>query len=235
MSNLTDFFPSTGGSSDITDPKLLPRLQVPSGGLIMKSSYGTKSASNSANLNYQFWAPFFAASMNESFSGLELSTTFDTYETILDVSSSTNGGYLNHVIGSSLGNAMTETYKITVDGVATEIVRTTPTSGLRGILGWVAPGGNPLVNAAGNPGGSGSMGEQGYYMSVVGGNSSGSSSTDITDGFIFSSSSYYTMPNAPWVYPALKFKETLKVEIKRSGQQTSSIAYNYAGVRHTMI
>ena len=235
MSNLTDFFPLTGGSSDITDPKLLPRLQVQNGGLVMKNYFGSSTTSIQANLSYQFWAPFFAANMSESFSALELSTTFNTYETILDVSSSTNGGYLNHVIGSSLGDNMTETYKITVDGVATEIVSTTPTSGLRGVLGWVAPGGNPLVNAAGNPGGSGSMGEQGYYMSIIGQQSSTPANGSITDGFIYSSNSYYTLPNAPWVYPALKFKETLKVEIKRSGRQTSSVAYNYAGVRHTMI
>jgi len=235
MSNLTDFFPSTGGSSDITDPKLLPRLQVPSGGLKMKNYYGAISGDNNAGLTYQFWTPFFAANYSESFSGLELSATFNVYETILDVSSSTNGGYLNHVIGSSINNAMTETYKITVDGVATEIVRSTAANGTRGILGWVAPGGNPLVSATGNPGGSGSMGEQGYYMSIIGQQSSSPANGGITDGFIFSSNSYYTLPNAPWVYPALKFKETLKVEIKRSGRQTSTTQYNYAGVRHTMI
>jgi hypothetical protein len=235
MSNLTDFFPSTGGSSDITDPKLLPRLQVPVSGLIMKNYFASTSTSIQANLGYQFWAPFFAASMSESFSGLELSTTYNTYETILDVSSSTNGGYLNHVVGSSLAASQTETYKITVDGVATEIVRTTPASGLRGILGWVAPGGNPPISVAGQPGGPGSMGEQAYYMSVVGNQSAVAGSTDVTNGFIYSANSYYTMPNAPWAYPALKFKETLKVEIKRSGRQTSTVVYNYAGVRHTMI
>ena len=235
MSNLTDFFPSTGGSSDITDPKLLPKLQVAVGGLKMKNYYSSFSSSSDASLSYQFWTPFFAVNYSESFSALELSATYNTYETILDVSSSTNGGYLNHVIGSSIGNEMTETYKITVDGVATEIVRTTPASGLRGVLGWVAPGGNPLISAAGNPGGSGSMGEQGYYMSIIGQQSSTPANGSITDGFIYSSNSYYTLPNAPWVYPALKFKETLKVEIKRSGRQTSLAAYNYAGVRHTMI
>lgn len=234
MSNLTDFFPSTGGSSDITDPKLLPRLQVVALGLKMKNYFQAISSSDQASLSYQFWAPFFATSLNESFSGLELSTTFNTYETILDVSSSTNGGYLHHVIGSSIGNAATETYKITVDGVATEIVRTA-TAGTRGILGWVAPGGDPLVNANGNPGGSGSMGEQGYYMSILGQQSITPANSNINNGFIFSSNSHYILPNAPWAYPALKFKETLKVEIKRSNRQTSIVSYNYAGVRHTMI
>ena len=234
MSNLTDFFPSTGGSSDITDPKLLPRLQVASGGLVMKTYYSGLSSSIESNLSYQFWTPFFSANFNESFSGLQLSNTFNTYETILDVSSSTNGGYLHHVIGSSIGNAATETYKITVDGVATEIVRTA-TAGTRGILGWVAPGGDPLVNANGNPGGSGSMGEQGYYMSILGQQSITPANSNINNGFIFSSNSHYILPNAPWAYPALKFKETLKVEIKRSNRQTSIVSYNYAGVRHTMI
>ena len=235
MSVLTDFFPSTGGSSDITDPKLLPRLQVVALGLKMKNYFQAISSSDQASLSYQFWAPFFATSLNESFSGLELSTTFNTYETILDVSSSTNGGYLNHVIGSSIAVNITETYKITVDGVATELVRTATAGGTRGILGWVAPGGNPLVSAAANPGGSGSMGEQGYYMSIIGQQSDTPANNSINNGFIFSSNSYYTLPNAPWAYPALKFKETLKVEIKRSNRQTSIVAYNYAGVRHTMI
>ena len=235
MSVLTDFFPSTGGSSDITDPKLLPRLQVISAGLKMKNYFASTSDSNDASLGYQFWAPFFATSMNESFSGLELSTTFNTYETILDVSSSTNGGYLHYVIGSSIGAAATETYKITVDGVATEIVRTATSNDARGILGWVAPGGDPLTSVASQPGGSGSMAEQGYYMSIIGQQSTTPANSSINNGFIFSSNSYYTLPNAPWAYPALKFKETLKVEIKRSNRATSTVAYNYAGVRHTMI
>jgi hypothetical protein len=235
MSVLTDFFPSTGGSSDITDPKLLPRLQVISAGLKMKNYFASTSDSNDASLGYQFWAPFFATSMNESFSGLELSTTFNTYETILDVSSSTNGGYLHYVIGSSINIAATETYKITVDGVATEIVRTATSNDARGILGWVAPGGDPLTSVASQPGGSGSMAEQGYYMSIIGQQSTTPANSSINNGFIFSSNSYYTLPNAPWAYPALKFKETLKVEIKRSNRATSTVAYNYAGVRHTMI
>ena len=79
------------------------------------------------------------------------------------------------------------------------------------------------------------MAEQGYYMSIIGQQDSTSANSSINNGFIFSSNSYYTLPNAPWAYPALKFKETLKVEIKRSNRATSTVAYNYAGVRHTMI
>ena len=69
----------------------------------------------------------------------------------------------------------------------------------------------------------------------MGQQSLGTTYTSIINGFIFSSDSFLTLPNAPWAYPALKFKETLKVEIKRSGQQTTSAQYNYVGVRHAMI
>ena len=234
MSDLTDFFPSTGGSSDITDPKLLPRLQVGVSSLVLKGYFGGYVDDTNSNMTSGFWGPFFAANFSEAFSALELSTTFNTYETILDVSSSTNGGYLNHVIGSSISNAMTETYRITVDGVATEFVRTA-TAASRGVLGWVAPS-LPQTSSTNRPAGTGSMGDQSLYATIFGQNQAATPSNgDINDGFIYSSNSKFSLPNAPWAYPALKFKETLKVEIKRSGRYNANAVYNYAGVRHTMI
>ena len=234
-SNLTTFFPgASGGSSDITDPKLLPRVEMQT--LYMKTRWATSETSTAT----RFWNPFYAATMSEQFSVLELFTTYNTYETILDVSSSTNGGYLHHVIGSIINGAaaQTETYKITVDGVATEIVRAPPsgTPASRAVIGWLAPGGvNSNVAATGWGVGGGSMGGQSYNQSVTGNYSTTTANTNITNGFIFNVNATYTVPNIPLAYPSLKFKETLKVEIKRSGQYTSSSLYNHTGVRYTMI
>ena len=236
-SNLTTFFPgASGGSSDITDPKLLPRIQLGPFALNMKTRYATSEY----DIQTRFWNPFYAATMSEQFSVLELFATYNTYETILDVSSSTNGGYFHHVIGSYIdgAQAQTETYKITVDGVATEIVRAPPsgTSYGRGVVGWLASGyAASSVAATGWGVGGGSMGEQSYNQSVTGDFSVAAGSTNITNGFIFNTNAYYTVPNVPLAYPALKFKETLKVEIKRSGQYTTSSLYNHTGVRYTMI
>ena len=231
MSNFSTFFPGAGGSSDITDPKLLPRIaNGPIGTRFIKTGNTTKATDASAD----FWPVFAAAELSESFSRIELSTTFDTYETVVDVSSSTNGGYLNYILGSYISAGNTETYKITVDGVATEIVRSVPTGSnyQASIIGWVSPG-QPSVNQT-QAGGPGAMGEQSAFTAsnMYGG---GILYNNISNGFTYFETTCFTVPNTPWAYPNLKFKDTLKVEIKRSNRYTSSAVYNYAGVRLTMI
>ena len=231
-SNLTTFFPATGGSSDITDPKLLPRIaNGPIGTRWIK--IGNTSKTFDAP-NQLFWQVFAQAELSESFSRIELSTTFDTYETVVDVSSSTNGGYLNYVLGSYIGAGHTETYKITVDGIATEIVRSVPTGSnyQAGTLGWVSPG-QPSVSQT-QAGGPGAMGEQSAFTasSMYAG---GILYNNVSNGFTYFQTTCFTVPNTPWAYPNLKFKETLKVEIKRSDRYAAAAAYNYAGVRLTMI
>ena len=230
-SNLTTFFPATGGSSDITDPKLLPRI---ANGPINTRYIKTGNTTKTSDASSDFWAIFAQAELSESFSRIELSTTYDTYETVVDVSSSTNGGYLNYILGSYINAGHTETYKITVDGVATEIVRSVPTGSnyQASILGWVSPG-QPSVNQT-QAGGPGAMGEQSAFTasSMYGG---GVLYNNISNGFTYFQTTCFAVPNLPWAYPNLKFKETLKVEIKRSDRYTSSAIYNYAGVRLTMI
>ena len=231
-SNLTTFFPATGGSSDITDPKLLPRIaNGPVGTRFIKTGNTTKATDASAD----FWPVFAQAELSESFSRIELSATYNTYETVVDVSSSTNGGYLNYILGSYMPAGHTETYKITVDGVATEIVRSVPTGSnyQASILGWVAPGKAPTSSTASWS--TGAMGEQSAqtasYIDYV----SGPSYNNISNGFLYVQTTAFTLPNLPWAYPNLKFKETLKVEIKRSGRYDSGTNYNNAAVRHTII
>ena len=230
-SNLTTFFPATGGSSDITDPKLLPRIaNGPVGTRFIKTGNTTKATDASAD----FWPVFAQAELSESFSRIELSATYNTYETVVDVSSSTNGGYLNYILGSYMPAGHTETYKITVDGVATEIVRSVPTGSnyQASILGWVSPG-QPSVSQT-QAGGPGAMGEQSAFTasSMYAG---GILYNNVSNGFTYFQTTCFTVPNTPWAYPNLKFKETLKVEIKRSDRYTSAAEYNYAGVRLTMI
>jgi hypothetical protein len=234
-SNLTTFFPATGGSSDITDPRLLPRFQVGAFLLFMK----TRWANSSGDEDNFFWAPFSAATMSEEFSMVVMSTsTYNTYETVLDITSSTNGGYLHHVIGTQLQANDDETYKITVDGVATEIVRDPPVgmSYGRGVIGWLATQGSASATAAaGNGGGNGSMGEQSYYSAVTSNYSVAVAQVNITNGFRFNNNAYYTVPNQPLAYPSLKFKETLKIEIKRSGSVYASANSSNAGARYSLI
>lgn len=232
MSNLTDFFPSTGGSSDITDPKLMPRLAT---GPAATSRYiKATNGAMYADTTTAFWNAFSGVALSEEMSILALSTNYNTYETVLDVSSSTNGGYLNYILGTYISGGMTETYKITVDGVATEIVRAPPSDSQyqSSILGWVAPGYNP--NAASKVV-SGSMGEQSEKTSNYNSSTADTAFSSIVNGFNFVYANAYTLPNSPWAYPNLRFKETLKVEIKRSGRYTSSPLYNNTAVRHRMI
>jgi hypothetical protein len=233
MSDITTFFPAAGGS-DITDPKLLPRIAVGpiTSSRLIKSGSTTLTGDN----DMVFWNIFNSASLAESFSRIELSATYNTYETLVDVSSSTNGGYLNYILGSYINAGHTETYKITVDGVATEIVRSVPTGGgyQASILGWVSPGKGSTSGPNGNAG-PGAMGEQSAFQSTIAVGTPTVLYNNISNGFRYGYQDAYTLPNAPWAYPNLKFKETLKVEIKRSDRYTSSPIYNYAGVRLTMI
>ena len=233
MSNLTDFFPSTGGSSDITDPKLMPRL---ANGPVASTRYlkGSNGAMNNDGIT-AFWDAFSGVALSEEMSMLTLSATFNTYETVLDVSSSTNGGYLNYILGSYISGGQTETYKITVDGVATEIVRAPPSNSQyqSSILGWVAPGYGVDGTTTRV---SGSMGEQSAKTSTYNQPTSTTEYTNAVNGFVYVYANAYTLPNSPWAYPNLRFKETLKVEIKRSGQYSSANdIYNYAAARHKMI
>ncbi|MDC1200148.1 hypothetical protein N8078_01065 [bacterium] len=233
MSDLTDFFPSTGGSSDITDPKLMPRIAV---GPVSQARWMKVSANYAASDGTtSFWDAFTAASLSEEMSMLTLSATFNTYETVLDVSSSTNGGYLNYILGSYIQAGQTETYKITVDGVATEIVRAPPTGAgyQSSVLGWVSPGkGSTSQTQAGGPG---AMGEQSAFTSTYAIENTAVLNNNVSNGFFYSKNNAYTLPNSPWAYPNLRFKETLKVEIKRSGRYSSSTIYNNTAVRHKMI
>lgn len=232
-SNLTTFFPATGGSSDITDPKLLPRIA--NGPISSTRWIKTETGQLRSDGETGFWTLFADTALAESYSMITLSATFDTYETVLDISSSTNGGYLNYILGTYINAGNTETYKITVDGVATEIVRSVPTGSnyQASILGWVAPGKAPTSSTASWS--TGAMGEQSAqtasYIDYV----SGSSYNNISNGFLYVQTTAFTLPNLPWAYPNLKFKETLKVEIKRSGRYDSSTLYNNAAVRHTII
>ena len=231
MSNLTDFFPSTGGSSDITDPKLMPRLAT---GPATTSRYIKVNATMYGDTTSAFWNAFSGVALSEEMSVVVLGTNYDTYETILDVSSSTNGGYLNYILGSYISGGQTETYKITVDGVATEIVRAPPSNSeyQSSILGWVAPGVGQETTTTRV---SGSMGEQSAQTSTYNQPTSTTQYTNIVNGFNFVYQNAYTLPNSPWAYPNLRFKETLKVEIKRSGRYSSSSIYNNTAVRHKMI
>ena len=231
MSNLTDFFPSTGGSSDITDPKLMPRLAT---GPVSSTRYIRANGSVDSDGTSNFWNSFSGVALSEEMSMLTLSATFNTYETVLDVSSSTNGGYLNYILGSYISGGQTETYKITVDGVATEIVRAPPSDSQyqSSILGWVAPG-YGIDSTTTRV--SGSMGEQSAKTNSWSISTSSTAYNNVVNGFNYVYNNAYTLPNSPWAYPNLRFKETLKVEIKRSGRYSSSTTYNNTAVRHKMI
>ena len=193
MSNLTDFFPSAGGSSDITDPKLMPRIAV---GPVSQARWMKVSATYVVNDGFaSFWNAFTAASLSESMSLITLSTTtFNTYETVLDVSSSTNGGYLNYVLGSYIQAGQTETYKITVDGVATEIVRAPPTGAgyQSSILGWVSPGKGSISQT--QAGGPGAMGEQSAFTSTYALENTAVLNNNVSNGFFYSKNNAYTLP-----------------------------------------
>ena len=138
MSDLTDFFPATGGGSLVSyDPLTLNRVAVYANNL--KSKYSS-SVSYNSTLS-QFWygvynAPYASYGTNGAYIDMTLNST--SFQQIVSVSNVGKGGKLICVIGPTVAQNTTVTFKITIDGTATEIEYTNLfTSSMRPVLGGI--------------------------------------------------------------------------------------------------
>jgi hypothetical protein len=122
MSDLTDFFPSAGGGGGTTssDPKSMDRIIVP--------SYGLHSVTGAGSSSYETLAAFWST-LNTTLSTSDpmgsyvaMPSDSQSYQTIVDLNYVGVGGGLYNVIGPNcVSGDKTCTFKITIDGTATEI------------------------------------------------------------------------------------------------------------------
>lgn len=224
MSDLTDFFPATGGGSLVSyDPLTLNRVNVSAYSLKSKYSF---SANVDATNDYYFWYPFAQSTYGQTGAYTDLTLNSSAFQTIVDITNIGKGGKLICVIGPTVVYNTTVTFKITIDGTSTEIEYTNLLGNvfgpMKGVLGGILAG-DPIKTTT-NSGEIASPFNGGYnayrhreYIS----NSNG-----------FANSNYNNFWSLPTTFDGInqiQFKDTCKVEIK-ANTANSSTYFNRAGV-----
>lgn len=131
-----------GASHIITDPQKLQKFVFPN--VYLKTDLSSTT--------YTGVSTFWTALGYDSSMYTAVTTTNDTYITIADITSSTNGGYLWWVISNVVrnGNNDVSTIRITVDGgTPVELsINSTPSGANRMILGSGISAGNAVTNSS---------------------------------------------------------------------------------------
>ena len=217
MSDLTDFFPATGGGSLVSyDPLTLNRVNVQMYSL--KSKYSPSARIDSTN-DYYFWDPFTFNTYGQTGAYTDLTLNSSAFQTIVDITNTGKGGKLVCVIGPAVDINVTVTFKITIDGTATEIEYTNAynNNAMRGCLGGLLAG-EPVISTS----------NSGQIASPFnGGYSAYRDRTTITNSNGFANSYIGNTWSLPTTFDGInqiQFKDTCKVEIKANTASSSTYA-----------
>lgn len=210
MANISDFFPAAGGGGGVfvTNPLELPRYSFST----LQMKYSNSAAVASANSS-SFWTFWDYSRQSATI------TAADTYVTVGEVTSSTNGGFLINVIGIGVAAGTgTTTFRITVDGTAYTITSgSVPGAGYTNwpCLGYFLSGVQPENATTYDSRRTEHL--NGYWSST---NVNGM----LDNGFYKPwDTTYGTVPiDDIFSGPKLKFESTIKVEVKSSVYLTSS-------------
>lgn len=193
-----------GATNIVTDPNLLSRTVMQQVqihiryGTVLYQAGESSFYSNPFNYNYTYQAE---------------ATTADTYVTLADITSSSNGGYLHCLVGCGTINGESVTFKFTVDGTATEITYAnssgnTSTHYCPCMGGFTynynsATADQPIYNVA----------DFGHAAGAVWAYEDTTNKWEIGNGGSVMAQPYQT---EALNLPRLRFESTLKIEIKKS-------------------
>jgi len=212
MSDFTDFFPaagttpSGGGSASSSDPLTLNRIQVRDDLLKLKSGANSFYTTDMEN----FWSYLGANPYGQLGAVKQLTGLTSTFQEVVNVTNTGKGGKLVAVIGPRMGTGTVLTFKITIDGTATEIETTSSINQqMRFCLGGILAG-NPvtttLTEAAAQIA---SPFNGGYYHNWADTFSSNA------NGFVSAASTnHWSVPTTFNQVNQILFKDTCIVEIK---------------------
>ena len=235
MSNFTTFFPSAGGGGSTTssDPKGMDRHYIDTEHLMLtRAGSGTTYDSTETG----FWDRISSSTVTGSdpvSSTIVLPTDSSAYQTVVDISNVGIGGGLYNVIGPSLvGEASAPTrvltFKITIDGTATEIVYDMIKYNARPLLGGFLTGREGFNTSYGSSGGD-TISSNNYYNGRGVASDKGATGGFFQEAF---SENTLTVPASFSGFSHVKFEDTCKVEIKvvgeiYSGQFRPNVAATY--------
>ena len=247
MSDLTDFFPATGGGGGnsgglVSDPRDLPAtllyiyyLEIHSYGVALSAYLATfynVFIGNGSGGNPNINNGGIKSAFNFDFS----STSVNTYGTIADVTSTT-GGVMRFCMGPviPLANGTSYTFKITVDGTVYEIPGTVnngfnvPSYQFIPIVGSLGQG---KANVGPTQTVTATYSTSNNYYGYVKNFTSVSTNNVIDSGQYFMPhyANYKFIPGNLEAMGGLKYKESLKVEFKCSAYGSSATPFNSRGL-----
>jgi hypothetical protein len=229
MSKFTDYFPTAGGggSTISNDPSTMDRNVVVRQKLSVHQGNGVEIRSDLST----FWDALKTTLADSDPIGSYVSMPFSSqaYQTIVDLSYPGVGGKLFNVIGPCLvtGYQQLCTFKITIDGTATEIEYQMIFNDARPLLGDFLTG---RLTGATYPGGV-SIGSTNTFN----GRGSSTGQRGAFNGFSnLSNSNELLVPSTFSGFSYITFEDTCKVEIKNSYGINQSVNRNNAAALYLL-